>query len=499
MSEVPGDTESPQHGLRTSLVLTMLGLAMAVGYFLYLPIPEHVEADLALLGRSWPPARGAADLAVALLGGAQLGPLGMMSLLGGICAFYLAALAAARGPGTPGLRRLVLGFAALFAATLMLQPSLLSRDLYTYLLDGRIQVLYGGSPYEVVRASMESDPALTIEAAKDLLSLPNPYGPIPVLLSALAVKIAGPDLASEVLAWKALSVLLAVLSVGAFHRIVKRHWPGHRLHALVAITWNPLLLLHLVGDAHNDLVVLWILLLAVEQMLSDRPTVAGALLGLAFMSKSPTLVLAFAYGLFLLRHQPAALVRACVAGACVSLLLLVPYGLPTLSMFRSAMLHSDLYANSFFTLAAYGLGKVLLASGASTGMAGALIHSVIRPALGLLAVGALARRAWSASTPAQVIQAAATAWYGIYLLVTPYYWPWYLALPLTLLYLTPQAPLRTSALCLSLTSLGLVLPLPLQEIPQADKVVRLVLVYAAPVILAALEFARPWTRSPRGA
>lgn len=469
------------------LPFLLIGLALEVVYFLALPVGALAEPRLALLGRTWPPAGAATEAALLVLGGAQQQPRVALALVVLLTALYLGALALVRPAGDgAGVRRLIAGFAALFAVTTLLQPSLLSSDAFTYLLDGRMQILHGLNPYETVRASLLQDPALQIqpEANRFLLQLPNPYGPLPVMLSGLAVLLGGTSLAGALLAWKLLAILLLGLSLLVADRIVARHWPEHRTRALLLLAWNPLLVLQLAGDAHNDVLVLLLTLLAADRILAGRPLPACGLLAAAVMTKPPALLLAGAYALFLGRHRPRVLASGLGVGAAVGVLLLLPYGTGTLLMFRSALEHSALYTNSFFLLLGYHAQSGLVAAGVAPGTASLVLEQGLRQALALLLVGSLSWGAWTAPSPAVLVARAGAAWYVACLLVTPYFWPWYLCAPLALLCLPPAAPLRASAVCFSCTALFLLFPTWVGGDDTEGTMARLAMVYAAPVALA---------------
>jgi alpha-1,6-mannosyltransferase len=191
-----------------------------------------------------------------------------------------------RGPRPPGSRTLLLTL-AVWAAPLLLAPPLFSRDVYSYLAQGAMvdaeMDVYTHGP------SRLGGP-LADEVSPPWQHTPTPYGPV-FLASASAVAQltkAGAEagLQTGVLGMRLVALLGVVLMVMALP-VLARHCGNDPAAALWLGALNPLVLLHLVGGAHNDAVMLGLLGAGLVAALGGRSIPAAALVALAALVKAP--------------------------------------------------------------------------------------------------------------------------------------------------------------------------------------------------------------------
>lgn len=147
-------------------------------------------------------------------------------------------------------RRPVLAAAGLWSVPLLLAPPLLSRDVYAYAGQARL-VDVGLDPY--AHGPADAPGPLAAEVDRVWAGTPAPYGPVFLRLAALLVR--GEHVVSAV-------VLLRLLAVAG---LVLVAWSLARLVADPARAWwlavtNPLVLLHGIGGAHNDLLMAGLLM-----------------------------------------------------------------------------------------------------------------------------------------------------------------------------------------------------------------------------------------------
>jgi hypothetical protein len=202
-------------------------------------------------GGPWPPLPSAARG----LGLTALPPT-VQSLVGiGVMAFAAAAFLYAlreawRGHLPPGL---VLGLAVGFLAVAAALPVLLSRDVYSYAMYGRMAALYDANPYAAVPQDFPSDPLLPFVGGV-WLDTPAVYGPAFTLLaSGLAAVLRDP--VALVMSFKVVSGLAAVATVFVVSRAARRLAPRREAFAVALVGWNPVVIAHAVGGGHNDALV----------------------------------------------------------------------------------------------------------------------------------------------------------------------------------------------------------------------------------------------------
>lgn len=180
--------------------------------------------------------------------------------------------------------------AGLWALPLLLTAPLGSRDVYSYACQGWAYA-HGADPY-VTGVAAAGCP--WVDAVSPIWrDTPAPYGPVFVLLAALAVTLGGGLTGSIVLLrlFALAGVLLAALCLPGLARAAGV--PTRRAAWLLLAC--PLVGVHLLAGAHNDAVMLGLLLLGLLVLvrLPGRPgalLVAGVLLGLAVAVKATAVV-----------------------------------------------------------------------------------------------------------------------------------------------------------------------------------------------------------------
>jgi hypothetical protein len=207
-------------------------------------------------------------------------------------AAYLGVLALA--PRLGG--RVVWGAILLLVAGFAVAPVLLSHDVYSYVDYARLGARHGLDPYVHPPLAVPADPAYAHVTWTEATSA---YGPLFTL-------------ATYPLAWLPVGLAVAVLKAAAalsvlgIAVVVSRlaAWRGaDPLRAAAFVALNPLVLVHVVGAAHNDGLTMLLAMLAVAALLSARELSAGAALTAAIATKtSAVLLVPFA---FLATTQPS--------------------------------------------------------------------------------------------------------------------------------------------------------------------------------------------------
>ncbi|HET9676570.1 MAG TPA: polyprenol phosphomannose-dependent alpha 1,6 mannosyltransferase MptB, partial [Solirubrobacterales bacterium] len=187
---------------------------------------------------------------------------------------YLVVLATAPRLG----RRVVWGAIVVLVAGFAIAPVLLSHDVYSYVDYARLGVRHGLDPYVHAPLAARGDAAFGHVTWTKTTSA---YGPLFTL-------------ATYPLAWLPVGAAVAVLkavaaiSVLGIALLVSRlaAWRGvDPLRAAAFVALNPLVLVHVVGGAHNDALTMLLATLAVAAILSARELTGGAALIAAIATK----------------------------------------------------------------------------------------------------------------------------------------------------------------------------------------------------------------------
>jgi Glycosyltransferase family 87 len=170
--------------------------------------------------------------------------------------------------------RLIRRAAALLVVLFALAPPLLSQDVFSYVEYARLGVLHGLDPYVHAPAAVPADAAFPFVGWADS---PSAYGPLFTLLS---YPLAGLSVPAALWTLKA----LAAASVLGLALLVARIAPARGVdprRGFVIVALNPLVLVHVVGGAHNDATMLLLALAGCAAVLAGRELSAGAALAAA--------------------------------------------------------------------------------------------------------------------------------------------------------------------------------------------------------------------------
>lgn len=168
---------------------------------------------------------------------------------------------------------------ALFAAPYALNFATQSTDIYNYIAYAEIS--QDTSPYLQGPASLGLEHPIVHGIWEKWRPFPSPYGPVWTLIGN-AVGTLHASLATQLLLYKLFGAIIFGAIVGVLLR-----WSPKNTGILVAL--NPIFIIEFVGDAHNDGLFTFAVLLAVVSY--ARPLFAGASTGLSIVTKHLSLVL----------------------------------------------------------------------------------------------------------------------------------------------------------------------------------------------------------------
>lgn len=348
-------------------------------------------------------------LGVGFADGSAAGPLFYLGLWLALLG-YVAVLALARSIGA----RLAVGAIAGAHLLFLLAPPLLSQDVFSYLAYARLEVLHHLNPYTHSPDAAPGDAVFGFAGSRDMTSA---YGPLFTVATLPLAKLGVPG------AFWILKAVAASASLG----IVGLTWACARrlgsdpVFAALAVGLNPLLLVHVVGGAHNDALAIVLVLAGVLSVISGRPAAAGAFQATGAAVKASGAVVA-PFMLIGSRERGRFIAGAAAAVLAVAAGALAAFGWKALEAFVLIGQNQERTTRwSVPQKLADGLGAI------TGGDPDSIVHFT-RGALGLLGALVLAwllRYAWrERSDPRAWILAAGWATLTV-LLVTAWLLPWY--------------------------------------------------------------------------
>ncbi len=366
----------------------------------------------------------------------------------------------------------VLGISLVSQVTLFLLPGLFTTDIFSYVMYGHISAIYGLNPYIYPPAAFPSNPLLgwIYPIWHDA---PSVYGPLWTDLGWVMAWLSQPlSLVDRVFAYKLLMNVVHLANLGLVWwllGLVKPDGgsPRARITAFAVFAWNPLMLFEVAGNAHNDALMVLLLLLSVVPLalFARSPAPSGATvrrgipnpawvaaclcLALSAMVKYMSGLVGFFYALVWARQLPTARSRVLwlggTAAAATALILALAWPWLQIPAVLDPLLNAasgKLYTNSLPDLAALTVADQLLDPSELTRPQ---THEAVRYWMKALTRGLFvlylaweARRVWQAALGERsvairaILSASVRAFLVLLLLVMTWVLDWYYLWPLAL-------------------------------------------------------------------
>ncbi|HEX5610096.1 MAG TPA: polyprenol phosphomannose-dependent alpha 1,6 mannosyltransferase MptB [Solirubrobacterales bacterium] len=350
-------------------------------------------------------------------------------------AAYLGVLVIAPALGN----RVIWGTIAVLVAAFALAPVLLSHDVFSYVDYARLGVVHDLDPYVHPPEAVPADPAFANVTWTESTSA---YGP---LFTLATYPLAWLGVGAAVAVLKAVAAL-SVLGLAALAARIAA-WRGvEPLRAAAFVALNPLVLVHIVGGAHNDGLTMLLAMLAVAAILSGREAAGGAALLAAIATKASAAFLAPFALLATLRERrwPRLLAGAAIAAALVAASAYAAFGWDWLSGFGLAGENQSRTSHMSLPI--------------TTARLTGLDPGPVRAAAAVLYAALVAWLLVCTWRGGDWVRAAAWAALGL-LLATSWLLPWYLVWALPLAAVSRDRPLQLLTLALTAYQLGARIPL----------------------------------------
>jgi hypothetical protein len=371
-------------------------------------------------------------------------------------------------------RRLVVAAAVLWALPFMVSLPQLSTDVYAYGAQG-YAALRGFDPSAVgidrlPRDSCVFDTSCYWSSTDSIWRKdPAPYGPVGVAVAELAVISSGYNTYLTTYAFRLIAVIGVVLGGVGVYQIARRRKVDEAMALAIAIA-NPVVMIHLIGGAHNDALMMGLLLVGLASWERGRKLLAVALVTLALCVKLPAgVALAYLAWNWWGEHREddwrqRAKAFGIVGGFSTALVgilcVLVGIRLGWLTALSSTNKVTSTF--SFFTKAGFVSSQVLEAVGIRQDPVQPLTLVVLRY-VGLAIAGAIMIAVLRRSPRIGVTKSTGIALLAL-MLLAPVIWSWYLPVTFALLASVGVRRFRPTLIVLIIASSLLVWPTSVQSI-----------------------------------
>jgi alpha-1,6-mannosyltransferase len=372
--------------------------------------------------------RGPRPLPIALYVAATIGLFASYGLLLLACA--------KAGLRNRGARVLAIGFPVVFNVLWILSSPSLSIDLLSYVSHGYIGSVQGANPYVVPSSAVAATaigPELAAHGWRPVHPV-SPYGPAWTYLEVGVVALFQ-GVRAQMVALKLVVVVFSLGSAALLWRTLGRVRRKQQLLGTLAYLWNPVMVVELAGEGHNDAVMVFFVLLALALTVQHRAVPGIAAMSLGALTKYVPLLLVPLQAVYLWRTggDPRRFTVQVVLAGAIGLVLAVLLFIP--------------FWAGFNTLEGLWMSGQVGNTGSTPTVAKGLLSLVMPPELSrplvsvLVVVGFatyLGAQARSVRDPRSLLLACAAVSTVYLLFASPNYYPWYAVLPVALLALVPD-------------------------------------------------------------
>jgi len=382
---------------------------------------------------------------------------GFVLTLAALAALYYLAWRACRAAGMAAkqARRQPRGvWLALLGSVLVINLAMLwlypidAADIFDNIDRGRLTAQHGGNPFYEPPRRYAQDAFFGYVAWPDYTSA---YGPLWELLAAGASRLAGEGILANVLVFKGLGLAAYAGCLALIASLLRRFAPERALQGVCLFALNPFVIYETAGNEHNDIVMVFFILLGLWALLRQQHSwaalalLAGGLVKFIPLLLLPIVVVASLRALPNGRERWRYLSVTALAGLVLAAAVFAPF-------WRGGDILAVQRRGTLFTASLPALVQAQLEQGLGIE---ASQHTVAAVAalLTLAAVGYQTMRVWRVSGQRLdwlVPIRAATHLLLFYLLFTClWFQPWYTLWPLALAALLPEGALARTVVLLS--------------------------------------------------
>ena len=197
---------------------------------------------------------------------------------------------------------IILSFGSIFALTTVFVYPITALDIFFYIARSLILVQYHLNPMIVAPSYFPHDPLMQL--AKLVINLPSPYGPLTQIIQALPPLIAGRNVLVSLLLFKFIFSAIIIISAFLIYKILSHTAPKFAIPGALALAWNPFVLLQYSANSHNDIVMMFFIILAVFALVKKRHVWAMTFITASVLIKYASLVIVPLFFIYSFMQQP---------------------------------------------------------------------------------------------------------------------------------------------------------------------------------------------------
>jgi hypothetical protein len=277
---------------------------------------------------------------------------------------YFVGLRAAHRTSSKAAWMIVIGGTLAFIIVFLFMAPVDARDIYDNIFHGRILGVYGANPFRDLISGFPHDPFFKYPWWKNS---PSAYGPLWEALAGITARLAGDGIIANILAFKILPGIFHLMSIAVVFFFLRRTEPQHALAGALLLGWNPVVLYETWGNGHNDITMMfWVLLAALlisqkKFSLGTLSLVAGTLIKFIPALLIPAAMLIGYQSLENLKSRFWFIVKTSLAGAFLIIIAYAPFwhGMATFSVGRRMLMFTTSIPAVMYRILKPALGSAL--------------------------------------------------------------------------------------------------------------------------------------------
>lgn len=360
-----------------------------------------------------------------------------------------------RDPPARDIRILAIVFPVAFNVLLVFVPPSTSIDLLSYVSHGYIATELDGNPHLDPSSGVAQTPLgaeLTRYGWRPVHPA-SPYGPVWTRVEAGTARLFD-GVGDQLVVLKLVVVVASLGSALLIWKILGDVRPEHQFAGTLAYLWNPLIVVEVAAEGHNDSLMVFFVLLALLLTIRGRASIGFGAMFLGVLTKYVPLLFVPIQLLYVWRTRAsttrfAKQIAAGVAAAAILATVLFSglwAGSRTFDAVRAAAEPGS--SGSTRTMVELAFSRV------GSGTVDTIVDATVIIAFAFF-IGVVG---WFLEGKDDLLRACAIVSLAYLFVASPSYWPWYAVLPVALL---AVAPMRHALLLLFAVSLGSRLAAPL--------------------------------------
>ncbi|GAC1519215.1 MAG: hypothetical protein NVS3B14_21430 [Ktedonobacteraceae bacterium] len=222
---------------------------------------------------------------------------------------------------------LILGFGGVFAITMTFVYPGTAIDIYVYIAQSIGFIQYHANPITIPPATIAKDPLITL--AGGWAYYPAPYGPLGIVIDAIPTLVLGRNLLANLVLIKLIFSAMLIIEAFLVFEILSRYAPKYALAGALFLAWNPYALFEFSANGHNDIAMMFFVMIAVLDFVENRMVLALVFVVASALVKFAMLPLIPLFFIYSVVHQPTnqkRLIYVVLATVTSLALIIVVYG-----------------------------------------------------------------------------------------------------------------------------------------------------------------------------